>query len=142
MHPKELLQTLYIGDRGCKSIVLDGWNKRVLVQVTVISRIRSTSGDWEFYTDEDIEDGYIVFTGVESVAFTPPGPVPNDFINSIELIQSAASCEEESGEGKLFLFELSIDSVNDAGDSHEVILRVRSAGIHLEDPARPGVQIT
>src|SRR5260370_11417121 len=85
MTPIDFLNTIYLGDRGCKSVLIDGWQDRVLIQVTSISRIRSASGQWEFYTDEDIENGLLVFKGVHSIEFQPPGLVPNDSINSLDV---------------------------------------------------------
>jgi len=43
MHPRDFLKTIYLGDRGCKKIIIDGWQGRVLMQVNLISRIRSVT---------------------------------------------------------------------------------------------------
>ena len=85
MRPTELVKTIYLGDRACKSIAIDGWNRRVAMQVDEISRVRSASGNWECYNDENIMDGLIVFTEVGSISFDPPGPIPNDYINDLEI---------------------------------------------------------
>ncbi|MGF6255286.1 DUF6258 family protein [Ensifer sp. LBL] len=29
MKPDKFLETLYLGDRGCKAVLLDGWNDEV-----------------------------------------------------------------------------------------------------------------
>src|SRR5258708_3314646 len=83
MSPLELLKTIYLGDRACKSLLIDGWNDRIVLQVDTISRIRSVTGNWEYYTDEDIVDGLIVFTNATSISFEPNGLMPNDLIHSI-----------------------------------------------------------
>lgn len=128
----EFLKTIYLGDRGCKSVLIDGWNARVKLQVTCISRVRGET--WNYYTQEDIEDGYLVFESVKSVSFNPPGAVPNDLINEINVIDFA---EDKSG----YLFTISIDSVDEAGIHTEVFLSIVAATIHLEDPKRPDIRI-
>jgi hypothetical protein len=102
--PPEFLGTVYLGDRACKSIHIEGWKQRVVLEVDLISRVRSPSGNWELYSAEDIPDGRIVFSGVEDVQFDPPGPLPNDLINEI-------SARPADGE-KRWLFEASISSVD------------------------------
>jgi len=53
MSPAEFLKTIYLGDRACKSILIDGWNKRIELKVDSISRVRSESGNWDIYTQRD-----------------------------------------------------------------------------------------
>lgn len=138
MDPKAFLRTIYLGDRACKSILIDGWRDRVLLQVTLLSRIRSPSGEWEFYSAEDIVDGAIVFTGVDSIRFDPPGPLPNDYIHGIEV-------EERSGSAqRSHVFRIHVSSgERQANPPHyrEVFIEIVAEGIHLEDPSRPGVAI-
>ena len=76
------MKTIYLGDRACKKIVLDSWNNRVMIQVDCISRIRDSSGHWNFYTAEDIPDAFIVLSQVEFFAMEPPGLIPNDQIDA------------------------------------------------------------
>jgi hypothetical protein len=132
MNPAEFLNTVYLGDRGCKSISIDGWNTCVSVHVDEISRIRSKTGNWEFYNDENIIDGRIVFTDVSAVEFDPSGPVPNDWIELVEV----------KPEGDRFVIFFSLGAVDQTGDSKEVTFRVTAKAVHLEDPSKPGVRIT
>lgn len=76
MLPIELAKTLYLGDLSVRAIYIDGWARTVKIQVDVISRIRSTDGHWNLYTDEDSEDGFLVPTGVSFFALDPPGAIP------------------------------------------------------------------
>ena len=82
---KKFIETIYLGDRAVKSIVIDGWQKVVKIQIDCISRIRSQSGDWEFYLDEDIEDGFLVFSGVSFFNIKPDGSIPFDYVLDYKL---------------------------------------------------------
>jgi hypothetical protein len=81
MNPAEFIQTLYLGDRACKSITVDGWAEEVRVQVDCISRTRGPV--WNFYTAEDLPDGFIVFEGVKKIIWDPNGKIPNDAITML-----------------------------------------------------------
>jgi hypothetical protein len=137
MTPEQLLQTIYLGDRGCKSVLIDSWNQRVAIQVTVISRLKPGAKTWDFNTAADIVNGLLVFTDVRRIRFDPSGPIPNDFINHISVK------EIDSAMGKpTYLFELSVGSVDNAGNSTEVLVEIEATGVHLEDPERPGVDVS
>ncbi|HEY6332895.1 MAG TPA: DUF6258 family protein, partial [Blastocatellia bacterium] len=129
---------IYLGDRGIKSILIDGWNSRVAITVTAISRVRDPSGRWNFYTDEDIEDGVIVFTGVSSFNLNPSGPIPNDFI---EFVTCEESPQEQCQQPDSYEFRLLVGSVDDNAKSTQVSVVIVAQGLHLEDPKRPNVEI-
>jgi hypothetical protein len=134
MDPATFLRTIYLGDRACKGIAIDGWNKQVALHVDVISRIRSTTGTWDYYTDEDIKDGRLVFTGVSMMRFEPAGPIPNDLISEIHVtdVNDLRSGRRE------FAFQISVASVDETGSSTEVTVELQAENLHIEDPARPG----
>lgn len=135
MNPKEFVNTIYLGDRFCKSILIDGYSQTVKIQVNMISRIRSISGYWEYYNDENIDNGLIVFTEVDSIMFELNGLLPNDAIE-FEDVKSV------DGEDNKFIFELSAASCNCQGDYEYGLIRIIAQGIHLEDPTNPETRIT
>lgn len=128
MKPAEFVKTIYLGDRACKGIFIHAWERRIEVWVDGISRVRGES--WNFYADEDIPDGRIVFSGVRSLRFDPAGPIPNDYIDSLSVV------EDEEG----VLFVLSVASAGTGGANAQVAIEIGASGIHLEDPRRPGEQ--
>jgi hypothetical protein len=128
----EFLDTIYLGDRACKAITIDGWGRRVLVQVDEISRVRSASGLWEYYNDENIVDGLIVFSEVRSIVLDPPGPIPNDFINDFEA---------EILPDDYYRITLWVSSGDEHFKSTEVSITIEAKRVHLEDPIAPGVAI-
>lgn len=133
MTPEEFLKSIYLGDRACKALCVDAWSKQVSIRVDLISRVNPDTGAWDHNTAGDIEDGLLVFSGVRRLVLSPPGPLPNDLINDVSVTPIPAP-----GEG--YLFELSIGSVNEIGDTTEVTIRIEASGAHVEDPRRPGIQ--
>jgi hypothetical protein len=132
MLPSEFLKTIYLGDRVCKSITVDGWNKCVVIKVDEISRVRSESGNWEFYNEENIIDGLLVFSDVRSVFFSPGGPIPNDYISELRA--------EVQSDGH-YRFRFSAASVDQSARSTEVLVIIEAKHLHLEDPSVPGAVI-
>ncbi|EOK5649949.1 DUF6258 family protein, partial [Escherichia coli] len=49
----------------------DLWSKQIRIQVNLISRIAYGTTEWNFYDNEDLEDGYLVFSGVSFFNITP-----------------------------------------------------------------------
>ena len=133
MQPNQLLKTIYLGDRACKGVYLNSWERRVDVHINCISRIRHPSGHWNYYTDEDIDEGRLVFNGVEQLSLTPPGLIPNDLINELTMSQI-----QNDG---LFDATLLVDSVGSKGEAGLVTIVIRAKTFHLEDPSRAGVVI-
>ena len=140
MDPKQFLQTVYLGDRACKSLLLDGWNNRVCLQIDTISRIRSASGAWEYYCAEDIQDGLLVFTGVHRVDIDPPGFMPNDQIEILS-VEPLAPVENNSTTPECYSIHIQCAAHNRDGKWETVDLHIVAEGVHLEDPARPGLHI-
>ena len=113
------------------SIFIDGWNSKVKIQMTCISRVRSSN--WDFYTDEDLPNGLMVFEDVKSFSVSPNGAIPNDTINEIWV-------EEAEPDGSCVI-AVSVDAVDDSGSRSEVEIRIRASSMSLEDVRNPGVRI-
>src|SRR5688572_9800807 len=101
MRVDQFLATVYLGDRACKSLTIDGWNERVTLVIDEISRVRTASGSWDFYNEENVKDGALVFSGVKSVSLTPPGSLPSSYID-------VESVEPIDGNHELFRVKFSV----------------------------------
>lgn len=60
------------------------------------------------------------------------GHPPNGLINSVDVV--------DVNDGQ-YVVEVSIDSIDAEANHYEVILRVVCRDAHLEDPARPAIEI-
>lgn len=130
--PDQFLQTIYLGDRACKGYAVDSWEQSFSLLVDNISRIRDPDGIWRFDSSHDIPSGRLVFENVTALAFTPAGPLPNDYILGISVEPAENS----------YLFVIKVASVESgSGESCEVVISVTASGLYLEDPRRPGEQI-
>ena len=86
--PLKFLKTIYLGDRGVTGISMDSVRKTVKIHIDCISRIRGKH--WDHYTDEDLENGAIVFSGCKKFFFDTNGMLPSDFIDIESVEQTAA----------------------------------------------------
>ena len=86
--PLKFLKTIYLGDRGITGISMDTDNGIIKIHIDCISRIREKH--WDHYTDEDLENGAIVFSGCKKFFFDTNGMLPSDFIDIESVEQTAA----------------------------------------------------
>ena len=86
--PLRFLKTIYLGDRGVTGISMDSVRKTVKIHIDCISRVRGEN--WNYYTDEDLENASIVFTGCKKFFFDTNGILPSDFIEIESVEQTAA----------------------------------------------------
>ena len=98
----------------------------------MISRVRSEDGVWNFYSEEDIERGELVFQNVSALWLDKGGRIPNDQINYLEL---------DEVDGKT-VFVLSVDSIDSSGANHEAVLKIEAENLVLRDPKKPDILIT
>ncbi|AXR68386.1 DUF6258 family protein [Leptospira mayottensis] len=130
MELEDFIKTIYLGDRACKKIILDSWAQEVKIQITCISRVRSEQ--WNYYTDEDIEDGYLVFEKVKNINFEPPGLIPNDFINDVTV--------EKLEEGYYNVI-INISAGYGEGEGIDIDVCIITKSVAIEDPEQPNIRI-
>ncbi len=122
MKPDKFMQTIYLGDRGCKAIMIDGWKEVIKIQITCISRVRSDA--WNFYTAEDLEDGKLVFTDAKHIFIDPPGCIPNSYIDILSV---------EEIENSMFKFVFSVGASEAMGNTVLAKVTIIASQLHLED---------
>jgi hypothetical protein len=124
MKPQEIIASLYLGDRACKAVLVNTWKKTIGIQVDVISRLRPGAKTWDYYTDEDITDGWLVFEGVKRCFFDPSGSLPNDLINEIVV----DSIPNSPG---AYTFKISIGSVSSDGNYVETLIAIEAESVRV-----------
>lgn len=121
MNALKFFGTIYLGDRSCTLIELNGCSEELRIGVNLISRIRDF--EWNFYDAEDVENGSLVFEGLKFANFDPSGPIPNDWIDLIE----ARPLNEE-----FYEFKLSLGSVDSQAKATEIILTVVAKSLAIQ----------
>jgi len=132
MNVKSLIKSVYLGDRYCTKIIFDGEKDQVEVHVNLISRVRSTSGEWNFYSDEDIENGAIVFEGIKDINMGNMCMIPNDQIYNIDV---------KGMENGLFEVVIETSHVDKDANTHDLSMRLIVENAYLYNPALPKVKI-
>lgn len=51
--PEVFLKTIYLGDGGCKGLLLYSGDRRLRILIDCISRVRDPSGLWNYYSDNE-----------------------------------------------------------------------------------------
>ncbi len=126
MNPNEFSETIYLGDRFVEGFHFDCQSRVVKIQVDCISRVRGKS--WNNYTDEDIQNGILIFNKVKSLMLEPKGFDPNDWI---EILNVQAISDE------LFQVNISMGSVNSTGLSTEIVASIECEELFLGVPGEP-----
>lgn len=57
------LNSLYFGDRFCEKVEIS--DKKIVFQINCISKLKSGSTTWNYYSNEDIEHGCLVFDEIK-----------------------------------------------------------------------------
>ncbi|RJT20238.1 DUF6258 family protein [Buttiauxella izardii] len=75
-----MIDRIYLGDRAVKGIEIDSWELIVRIRINSISRLPEGGAEWNFYNEEDLENGYMVFSNVSDFQINPPGSIPDDYV--------------------------------------------------------------
>ena len=124
MNPIEFCRTIYLGDRWCKQLIIDGVAGEIKLQIDLISRVRGS--EWNYYADEDLPEGFLVLEGVANFELVPQGALPNDWIELVSV--------SEAAEDGYYRFEFSLGSSSTTtARASEITLTVFAKSLCLAD---------
>lgn len=124
MKPNEFIRKIYYGDSGCKKLIIDGWSGSIQIQLDSIFIMKGDS--FNYFVDEEINDGFIIFEGVSNFSWSG-NFIPNDLINSI-------SCNSDSpNERGEYSFTVCINHVDSESHSHEVSLLFSATNVSIKN---------
>lgn len=119
---EKILSTIYLGDRFCENVVIQ--DEQILFQINCISRLREGTEEWNYYSEADIEHGYLVFD--EVIDFRSSSELPfNDEIYAIEIV------EKMNG---IYTFIVYGCNVSDDAISTDIELQIRAKNFYIFNP--------
>lgn len=119
---KKFLSSIYLGDRFCENVIMK--DSKISFQINCISRLKEGTKEWNYYSEEDIEHGYLVFDGV--VDFSSSSELPlNDEIYEIEITDKS---------NDIYNFIISGCNVSDDAISTDIILQIRAKKFYIFNP--------
>lgn len=118
----KLINSLYLGDRFCENVSF--LQNKIIIQMNCISRIKKGSDTWNFYTDEDIQHGKIVFDDV-TWYHSDSELIFNDAIYEIKVTDY---------ENDIFLFTIYGSNVSEKAVSTDVELKIKAKRFYIINP--------
>jgi len=131
MNVEKFIKSIYLGDRYCIEAKYYQLKNIFTIQMDSISRVRSDDCEWNYYTDEDIINGILVFEGVKEIVYEPSYFEFNDEIYDIRV--KVINNE---------LYEFIVHGNYATGLKHtEGNVRILAKEIYLCDPDNPSVKV-
>ena len=119
---KNFLDTIYLGDRYCERFEIK--DNRIIFQINLISRLEEGTTEWNYYSEKDVEHGFLVFD--EVVDYTLNSELTfNDEISEIEVIDK---------KDQVYSFVVYGCNVSDEAVSTDIELRVRAKNFYIFNP--------
>lgn len=119
---KEFINSIYLGDRYCERVEIN--TDKIIIQINLISRIEEGSREWNYYSQEDIEHGCLVFDNVAEYSQSSELPF-NDEIYKIQVTGK---------ENDIYSFIVYGCSVSDEAFSTDIQLHIRAKKFYILDP--------
>lgn len=126
MNLQHFLDSIYLGDRLCLGLMIEGVGRRVSFKIDNISRVRGDS--WDYYAEEDVKDGFLVFEGVEGLNIKSQEVLPNDWI---EVVSAVLKDEAKN----VWEIVISLGFVNADGVSNEIVVDILASKVFIQTKA-------
>lgn len=119
---KKFLDSIYIGDRFCENVTIK--DNKISFQINCISRLKEGTKEWNYYSEEDIEHGCLVFD--EVIDFTSSSVLPfNDEIYAIEIAEKT---------NEIYTFIVYGCNISDDAISTDIRLQIRAKNFYIFNP--------
>lgn len=121
LNMEQVTRSIYLGDRGIEGVGIDCLAREVRVIVDCISVF--TGDRWQPGVYPEYEHAKLLFRGVDSIGFDPPGHLPNDYISGLV-------CHPI--DDLTWQFVITCDSVGPSGAAREVSIIVVAESLEVE----------
>ncbi len=119
---KKFLSSIYLRDRFCENLVIR--DDKILFQINCISRLKEGTEEWNYYSKEDIEHGYLVFDEVIDFSLSSEMTF-NDEIYEIKIIEKA---------NETYTFIVYGCNVSEAAVSTDIEMQIRAKEFYIFNP--------
>ena len=119
---KRFLSSLYLGDRYCENVEI--LNKNITFQFNCISRIKPGTSEWNFYNDENVEHGCLVFDEVKEYQCSSDLPF-NEDIYDIKV---------KTKEKDIYTFVVLGSNVSDDSVTTEIEMVIQAKKVYVYNP--------
>lgn len=118
---EQIARSIYLGDRGIEGVAIDCLTREVRVVVDSISVF--TGDRWQPEVYSEYEHAKLLFKGVSSIEFDPPGYLPNDYISGLQC---------HPNDDLIWRFVITCDSVEPSGTAREISITVVAETLEVE----------
>jgi len=120
---KAFLESIYLGDRYCEKIEIK--DDKISVQINCISRVKKGTKEWNYYSDEDIEHGCLVFDEVV------------EFISNSELvINGDIEIDVVEKKDDIYSFIVYGCNISDEAISTDIELQIKAKKFYIFNPVK------
>ena len=119
---KKFIRSLYLGDRYCEKVEIK--DSMIMLQINCISRLEDGTEEWNYYSQKDIQHGYLVFDGVVDYYFSSKLTI-NDEIYEIQIKEK---------KDNIYSFIVYGCNISDMAVSEDVELYIRAKEFYIMNP--------
>lgn len=118
----KFLSSIYLGDRFCENVIFK--ENKVLLQINCISRLKEGFNEWNYFSEKDIEHGYLVFDEVTDYSSNSELPI-NDEVYNIEIVKKT---------DETYTFIVYGCNISDDATSTDISLQIKAKNFYIFDP--------